>query len=632
MPDDSIPEDFLDNLKPMSAVFDDAFSESEESLLKDELAKVSQRYVDEVEIARGGMKRILSVTDKLSVRTIAKAVPLKSDGKSIDSFIKEARLTASLQHPNIIPIYDLGTERESAYFTMKLVEGKNLSELIKEQAVNKKNMPLQELMQIFLKICDAVSYAHSKDVIHLDLKPANIRLGEYGEVIVCDWGLAKLIGQIDTEEPTGLDPDVYNDLTLNGVVKGSLGYLAPEQISEDNGLKDKRTDVFALGGILYSMLTKVRPVEVGDTQASLKATLEGDVRFPNDLDSSLPQSLTAVAMKALAISQDERYQSVDELATEVQRWLSGFATDAEDASFLKSVFLLVQRHKNISYSLLIILFVSGFFTWKFIERDRAALAAELLYVQQQESHRQESIEDAELLKEMSYQLLLDYDFEEALGLVNTAIEKDPENEHALFWKVKLLIIRQDFNQALKLLNGLSPRYHRRYMNIAKKYGSFKEDKEFLPVELLKEFYVDLAHVQYSFFVCAYINMNSEDLEQRVACSMVFMEDVINQNIGQWDYDLEIVDGYVSLDFSKTPRMKSLAGIRNLPVKKLNLQGTKVTQTLDLLKLPLEELNIADVEILDPRPIFRIPTLKVLTIGKNQYLEMKIPKRITIIRL
>ncbi|MCM8531546.1 MAG: protein kinase [Lentisphaeraceae bacterium] len=632
MPEESISEDFLASLKPMSDAFDSAFSTAEESLLKQELKSLSERYIDEVEIDSGGMKRILSVNDTLSVRTVAKAVPLKTDGKSEDSFIKEARLTASLQHPNIIPVYDLGLKEETPYFTMKLVEGENLSDLLEAQLEGKKLLALQDLMQIFLKVCDAISYAHSKNIIHLDLKPANIRLGGYGEVIVCDWGLAKIIGQVEDERTLDLDPDIHNDLTLNGVVKGSLGYLAPEQVSDEHGQKDKRTDVFALGGILYSMLTNIRPIEAGDTESSLKATLEGNVTFPNEIDHSLPQSLSAVAMKALSVSQNQRYQSVDELSGEVKRWLAGFATEAENASFFKSVSLLISRHKTVSYSLLVIVFISSILGWKFLERDRAAMKAELLYVQQKESHRQESIEDAELLKEMSYQLLKDYSFEEALELADSAVTKDPENETAQFWKVKVLVMRQEFNLATKILESLAPKYHKRYMNISRKYGSYKEDKDFLPVDLLKEFYNDLAHIQYSFFVCAYINMNSTDLDYRVASSIVFMKDVINQGVTSWDYDIQIDDGYVIVDFSGTHDLKSLAGVRNLPIKKLNLQGTQVTQTLDLLNMPLEELNIANVDILDPRPILRIPTLKVLVLGKEQYKDLKIPKRIQVVRL
>ena len=128
---------------------------------------------------------------------------------------------------------------------------------------------LQQLMQIFIRICDAMAYSHSKGVLHLDLKPANIQLGEYGEALVCDWGLAKLIHSDDMDSDTGeklLDPNIYNEGTLDGIVKGSPGYLAPEQIDRRISSKSIQTDIYCLGGILYYMLTKKPPIAAADLE------------------------------------------------------------------------------------------------------------------------------------------------------------------------------------------------------------------------------------------------------------------------------------------------------------------------------------------------------------------------------
>ena len=163
MDDEKISEEFFDNLQPLNNHFTDAFYEkSENSFLMEDLSLVTDRYDDGGQIGSGGMKQISSTTDAMTLRQVAKAKLKKQDYSSEERFIKEARLTASLEHPNIIPIYDLGLEKGEPFFTMKLIEGENLSDLISKMKNQGVNFSLQDLMQIFLKICDAVAYAHSK--------------------------------------------------------------------------------------------------------------------------------------------------------------------------------------------------------------------------------------------------------------------------------------------------------------------------------------------------------------------------------------------------------------------------------------------------------------------------------------
>ena len=127
----------------------------------------------------------------------------------------------------------------------------------------RKKISDQELIRILMKICEAITYAHAHGIVHLDLKPANIGVGAYGEVMIFDWGIAKILdeGDKDTQNLCLLDPAVYNDVTLNGVVKGSPGFLAPEQIDPEFGDKNELTDIYALGGILYYMLCGRKPIE-----------------------------------------------------------------------------------------------------------------------------------------------------------------------------------------------------------------------------------------------------------------------------------------------------------------------------------------------------------------------------------
>ena len=178
------------------------FDSDEKESLSDELSQ--NRYTDFQEIGRGGMKAIFSVLDNYGKRKVAYARLVSSeDEKLSDAFIREARLTAQLEHPNIISVYDVGMEQSGApYFTMELKTGDSLSSALK------KEYDLNSMLNVFIKICDAIAYAHSRKIIHLDLKPDNVQLGKFGEVMVCDWGLSKVI---DSEDPDTEELEKLNE-------------------------------------------------------------------------------------------------------------------------------------------------------------------------------------------------------------------------------------------------------------------------------------------------------------------------------------------------------------------------------------------------------------------------------------
>ncbi|MCH2208928.1 MAG: protein kinase [Lentisphaerales bacterium] len=288
----------------------------------------SERYKDREFIAAGGLKKVYKVFDTKMERFIALA-ELKEDipEEQCEVFLKEASMTASLRHPNIITAYDFGvSENHLPYMTMELKVGDTLADILK-----KKEMVLEELLNIFTKICDAVSYAHSKSVIHLDLKPENIQVGEFGEVQVCDWGLSQKI----TEK------------TVVKSVHGTPGYMSPEQLIVGASL-DTRSDIYALGAILYSLLTYERPIE-GSLNSVIDSTSAGKIkppslRFP---DQQISKSLDAVTCRAMSFDASERYQSVIDLKNEVYQFLGGHSTDAENAGLIKELQLFYNRNKQL---------------------------------------------------------------------------------------------------------------------------------------------------------------------------------------------------------------------------------------------------------------------------------------------
>ncbi|MCM8539180.1 MAG: serine/threonine protein kinase, partial [Lentisphaeraceae bacterium] len=323
----------------------------------------NDRYTDMEEIGEGVVKKINRVLDLTSGRLVAMAVPQKNLSKEqLQRFLEEARLTASLEHSNIMQVYDLGFNQEgNPYFTMKLCSSQKFTDLIADTSTS-----LFQLLDIFLRVCDAVSYAHNAGAVHRDIKPENILLGNFGEVLLCDWGSAQILPGSILENEVG---QLSKPLT-----KGSPGFMAPEQSTADSPSTSQ--DIYTLGAILYQILTRKAP--------------EPDNKLrPSEIRSEIPSGLEAVCLKAMSQNPEDRYQSVDDLRKEIKAWLSGYATQAEDAPFHKQLKLMIVRHKGLSISILASLIIISCLSLFYInnlkekehqtrsQRDRAEKALEL---------------------------------------------------------------------------------------------------------------------------------------------------------------------------------------------------------------------------------------------------------------
>ncbi len=336
----------------------------------------SGKYIVERALAEGGMKTILRVADSDTGRDVAMAVMNDPSTAGRDSFLNEARITAQLEHPNIVPVHEIGVDASGApYFTMKLISGVDLARILDRLAEGNPNFlarfTLPHLLDIFQKVCDAVSFAHSKGIIHLDLKPENIQVGEFGEVLVLDWGLAKRVGEADSRPPsrtinTGIIASINK--TLDGVVKGTPAYMSPEQAAGLNSSKDVRTDIYALGAILYSMLTFRPPVNGATSEEIISNALHGRILPARDCapkSRPVPPALEFVAYKAMERSPRKRYQSVAELKDDIESYVAGYATSAEEAGLFTQIWLLLLRKKTeaafLGVALVVILSIVSFF-------------------------------------------------------------------------------------------------------------------------------------------------------------------------------------------------------------------------------------------------------------------------------
>jgi hypothetical protein len=293
------------------------------------LLGISARFEDEGEVASGGMCSIRRVVDlRLARREAMKVLELEADGekrmRTIQRFMEEARITGQLDHPNIVPIYDLGLSADGApaFITMKLVEGESFGDWLDRLDDSRlSSETLEQAVQVLLKVCDALSFAHGRGVIHCDIKPANIMVGSYGQVYLMDWGLAVTTPLYAKTSVKGWTPRPLR----KGTVAGSPAYMSPEQANGQVDRIDERTDVFGLGATLYRVLTGISPYSENTVAATVQRARAGNPRHCQAAAGKvrLPPELCRIAMKALATNPDDRYPTAAAFKADLARFLRG---------------------------------------------------------------------------------------------------------------------------------------------------------------------------------------------------------------------------------------------------------------------------------------------------------------------
>lgn len=289
-----------------------------------------QRYRSMHSIATGGMKKIVRGRDAKTGRTLAIAQLVGSPSHSeIKEFIDEARLQAALDHPGIPTVYDIDSnEKGEPFFTMKYVEGETLGTILNNLKENDQyyleKFPLSKLIDILKETCDIVAYAHLHSVVHFDIKPENVLVGRNDKVYLCDWGISAHKNYSDEQEISDLESAhlrQFKTMTMSGWVKGTPGYMSPEQAKGNSSEKGKLCDIYALGALLYTCLYHRPPIQGENAYEIIQKTQQGQIqKAPDQSIEKAPKKLHAIAMKALSLKAANRQQNVTEFLTELQNW------------------------------------------------------------------------------------------------------------------------------------------------------------------------------------------------------------------------------------------------------------------------------------------------------------------------
>ncbi len=619
--------------------------------------KPDEKYNIEDEITRGGMGAILRSLDRDIRRQVAMKVMLDKGSLSkdrIERFIEEAQVTGQLEHPNIVPIHELGIDsRGKVYFTMKMIHGQSLSEVIDaiarkdEQALEKYTWT--ELCNIFLKICDGVAFAHSRGVIHRDLKPDNIMVGEYGEVLVVDWGLAKIRGHADRKSE-----DVVKTLrseedlskTLDGQVAGTPSYMPPEQAEGEIDKIDERSDIYSLGAVLYEMLSLLPPFRGTTTTEIIVKVCEGNLTAPETLAPSrdIPKELSAICMKAMSHNQTDRYRNVAELSADIRLFFEGRSVSAKEDTFSEAVIKLVKRNKEIcgtaAAAVLIIAILSGIGVWRIVKEKNRATDNMDRFLKEHEARKKDRDLAAPALVDRALSEVEKQKLDSAMEYVDSAINFEKNLYRAYLLKGQLFVCKGDFIKAAESLEqclelkedahtqkllalcreavkrSIQTEFNGQFSKIFMKQGMFAlaeqmagSVKELVAMynQRLKPYGMNHVSVDANGKICfSVLNMKKKPHDLTPLKGMK-LNVVSLRRCGALVHLYPLRDMPIEyLNLHECGNVRDLRPLKDMPLRWLSLSFTRISDIRHLIDLPLESITLRATKVTDLSPLKSSP--------------------------
>ncbi|MBI5548587.1 MAG: protein kinase [Deltaproteobacteria bacterium] len=434
--------------------------------------------------ASGGQARILLCRDEHVGRDIAikeihregavGEASNRSTSVEAQRLLREARVTGQLEHPNIVPVYDLGRRKDGAlYYSMRFVRGTTLGEKLKACRTLTERL---RLLRPFMDICSAVAYAHSRGVIHRDLKPSNAMVGEFGETVLLDWGIAKVRGKrdiraVDIANESKLMAEYAVSETIDGAAIGTPAYMSPEQAAGKVDEIDERSDVWGLGAILYQILTGTPP-NAGKTQAELiNAVLAGRVRPVQQLCKDAPPELAAICEKALRREKNRRYKTAKDIADEVEAFLTGAKVTAYRYSSWELLRRFAEQNKKtMAAAAVILLTIIGALVAVTVALGRESTARAAAKHEGTVAH----FHLAQARAKAADQQRGDFRFVSAAGLAAESLQNNPANPRGAFFSPEFAAEHPEARQLL--VRAASTLYQTRQHTLVDLVASFQTDE------------------------------------------------------------------------------------------------------------------------------------------------------------
>ena len=557
------------------------------------------------QINEGGAKKIYLTYAPHEEREVVIAMP-KSEDLQI-SFIREAEIHSRLEHSNIIPLYTLGMLDESPFFSMKYVRGSSLSEYAKEHLKDAINTPLvfDQVLDFFLKVCEAVHYAHSKNILHLDIKPDNILISQGGEVYLSDWGLARYRHEnVDSDTPTE-NRVPTGQFTYYGYLNGTPGFMAPEQCIK-GAQKTEATDIYALGALLIFLLTGSPPVK-GNPEAMIESTKNGTLSYN---DALIPQRLRSLTKKLLQKQPSLRHQSVADIIDDIHAFRSGKLTSADDRTTVQLIRSIYHRNKTTTWSIAVaVSLVCTLTPLSFFRinqaKEEAILANEEMNQAQNRRLQIEQINQRHRLEmadrfihasneynsrpDRGYTKSLFRDIEIAYQQICLALELNPNNKQAWYIRggLEMLTMRQE--GACNSLKKAGPK-HAKLLEICQKFSTKNLNNDTILLKLMGAIYRDARDARLFHDLSHKRIFTQKTIKEDIDWAIKALE-IRSIKTGKIHYRFD--PSTMSLDLSDNHDLWVLFTLKNIPLKELILENSMVNTDLrHLVNMPLLKLNLS----------------------------------------